>query len=119
RQQPPEPGHGQHAMREHVGQSSRARVVDVHVNGVVVARSATVKRQRQARQRRQLDGRKLGAHLNVIKAHRHAPCSCSRGNCRSTVTLRKSATSSPCCSPPDLLTRVSVTTNSSAPPFLS
>ena len=52
-----EPGHAQHAVREHVGHAGAAREVDVDVDRVVVARGAGEQRERGAVDRRQLQRR--------------------------------------------------------------
>ena len=66
-EQPAEPGHAQHALREDVRHAGAARDVDVDVDRVVVAGSAGEQRQRRAVHGRQLQRRQFVADLNGVE----------------------------------------------------
>jgi hypothetical protein len=66
--EPAEPGHAQHALREHVGHAGLAREVGVDVDRVVVARGAREERERGAVDGWELQCRQLVADLHVVVA---------------------------------------------------
>jgi hypothetical protein len=67
-QQPAQPGHRQHAVREHVGVAGAPGKVDVDMDRVVVARGAAVQRQRGAAQRFGSEGRQGVTRLTLAKS---------------------------------------------------
>src|SRR6218665_191187 len=67
RDQPPDIGGREHAVRKHVVEAGAAGEVDVDVDRVVVARGAGIQRQRGAGDRGQLERGDAVAHLHVLQ----------------------------------------------------